>query len=326
MKNNKLQIGIEEVRKITMTDIEKEKIFTNILNSSLEEKKPIRSTWVSYSFFASFYRNNLVYYVVVPLIIILASGGVAFASQNSLPDSILYPVKVNIVEPIRETLSFTPKAKANYESKLASNRLAEAETLARQNKLDSSSEDKINNLLIKHTQALDKAIRKMNHSGFDGVSDKIITNFSEEMNTHANTLESITKEKSKKPEIKKSEPKIKTEDSHDTKSKSDNSYNANIKKEDKYNTSSKTEDRYNTEIKTEDENTTENKGEDNILNLDENKGEEVEKSDDISDHNKISKTAIISAMKIKDTSDRIKEEGLNIGKNRHNKEQEREQD
>lgn len=191
MKNKKLNLGIEEIKKISMTDSEKNQIFENILKSSSESKKPISSPWFNYSFIFSVRKTQLVYYIVVPLIIILSSGGIAFASQDSLPSSILYPIKTNIIEPIEGILTFSAKDKAKHESKLATKRLVEAELLLDNGNLNKENEKKIGILLEDHTVALNKAIDKINKKNYDSrdETDKIITDFRAEMNAHARILE-----------------------------------------------------------------------------------------------------------------------------------------
>jgi hypothetical protein len=192
MENNKLKKGIKEIKNIVMTDVEKTHIFENILKISKEKPKAKISPWVTFSFLAMLKNNRLVYYIVIPLIIILSSSGVVFASQSSLPDSILYPLKVNVVEPLIEgALTFSPKNKAKYEVNLATKRLVEAEALAGQGKLDKNNEDKINNLLDKHTVALDQTLKNVKKADMRGQSDKIISNFNLEMNTHAQALNNI---------------------------------------------------------------------------------------------------------------------------------------
>lgn len=193
MENNKLQKGIKEIKNIIMTSGEKTRIFENILKISKE--KPIASPWVTFSFLAMMKNSKLVYYVVIPLIIILSSSGVVFASQNSLPDSILYPLKVNVVEPLIErALNFSPKNKAKYEVNLATKRLVEAEVLAEQGKLNKKNEDKIKNLLDKHTVALDQTLKNVKKTDTREQSDKIISDFNLEMNTHAQVLDNIKKD------------------------------------------------------------------------------------------------------------------------------------
>lgn len=193
MKNDKLKIGIDGIKNISMTTDEKSRIFENVINTT-----PISiETKVNPSPFYSFIsiittHSKLAYYIVVPLIIILSSGGAVFASENSLPDSILYPLKVKVVEPLEGAFKFSNKEKAKHESDLASKRLVEAEVLAKNGKLDSFQEEKINRLLIKHTKALNNALAKKSEPKDVEEIDEIITNFRAEMNAHAKVLDVIT--------------------------------------------------------------------------------------------------------------------------------------
>jgi len=192
MKDKKIEIGISEIKKIVMTDVEKKRIYDNILNSPVESKL-VKSPWFSYSFVFSVNRSRFAYYVIIPLIFILSGSGIVFASEGSLPDSVLYPLKVNIVEPIEGALKFSSKAKAEHESSLASKRLVEAEILASENKLDLKNEEKINKLLSKHTEALNNALSKVNSSNLNGDTDLITTDFRAEMNAHARVLDILTR-------------------------------------------------------------------------------------------------------------------------------------
>jgi hypothetical protein len=193
MENKKLQNGIEDIKKIKMTLNEKNRVFDNVTSFSIPVKKPVYSPWMTYSFISILNKRSLVYFVVIPLVFILSGGGVVFASQDSLPDGILYPIKVNFVEPIKESLTFSPEAKAEYESSLATKRLVEAETLATLGKLNKSNEKKINDLLEKHTVALNKALDKTRETKASGQVDEIITNFQAGMNAHAKVLDYIAK-------------------------------------------------------------------------------------------------------------------------------------
>jgi hypothetical protein len=205
MENKKLENGIEEIKKIKMTALEKKRVFEYIINSKVSSpQESMRSSWFNYSFIARIRKTHLAYYIIVPLIIILASGGMAFASEDSLPDSILYPIKVSIVEPIRGALTFSPKAKAEYESNLATKRMVEAETLAGEGKLNQPTENRLNNLLERHTvslnRALDKADRMAQTVESTRQRDDIVTNFHANMNAHARVLNILSGKKENTPD------------------------------------------------------------------------------------------------------------------------------
>lgn len=192
MEDKKIQNGIKEIRKIKMTTLEKERVFNSILKYSVEQKKEsFQSPWFGYSFLLKIHKSQLVYYIIIPLIIVLTSGGVVFASQESLPDSVLYPIKTKVVEPVISALNFSTKSKAKYESSLATERLVEAETLASLGQLDEEKEQKINNLLAKHTDNLNKNLKKMNEEDSFEQVDEIVIGFQAEMKAHARVLEMI---------------------------------------------------------------------------------------------------------------------------------------
>ena len=195
MENNKFKKGISEIKNIVMTDDDKKRIFENILKISNSNQKPIRSPWMTFSFLAILEKNKFAYYMIIPLIIILSSGGIALASNDSLPDSFLYPFKVRVVEPIRGTLSFSQGAKAKYKVNLATERMIEAETLANQGKLDEPKKRQLKNLLEEHTTDLNNALNKVNKSNKNKDVEEIVNNFDVEMNEHAENLDNIIKNK-----------------------------------------------------------------------------------------------------------------------------------
>lgn len=222
MKDKKLQKGIDEIKSIKMTDTEKDLIFSNILKSEDEIVKPTKSTWVNFSFMAILERNRLVYYIIIPLIFILSGSGVVFASIDSLPDSILYPIKVKVLEPVKGAFLLSQTSKAKHEINLAQKRLIEAETLARENKLDARAEDRINTLLEDHTKALNnnlEKVRKVKQDGEDE-ADEISLDFDREMNQHAKILDGDNKKISNKArenaeKIKEKFKKVEKKDKED---------------------------------------------------------------------------------------------------------------
>ena len=72
--------------------------------------------------------------------VVLASGGVAYAAEGTLPGDTLYPVKVSVLEPIRTALTFSPTAQIQWHITLAERRISEATALANEGKLSSTTE------------------------------------------------------------------------------------------------------------------------------------------------------------------------------------------
>jgi hypothetical protein len=62
--------------------------------------------------------------LVAILLVIIGGGGTVLASSNSMPDSILYPVKV-ATENVQMALTFSDIGKAELNAKLADKRVNE---------------------------------------------------------------------------------------------------------------------------------------------------------------------------------------------------------
>ena len=122
MKDTKLNAGIRDIRKIVMTPEEKKRMFESVLNTPIVPlgKQSIRSPWAKqyFTLMVDKNRQTLFYGVVLFFIAMLFGGGIVLASQESLPGSILYPLKVNVIEPIRSALKVYPEAKIKEKSSL----------------------------------------------------------------------------------------------------------------------------------------------------------------------------------------------------------------
>lgn len=218
MNNKKIQSGIEDIKKIKMTNEEKSKVFNNIINQN-----PVPSIWSNYFFFIK--ESRFARFAVVAFFIIFTSGGIVSASEESLPSSFLYPLKVQVVEPIKSAMKKTPEEKAQYQSDLATERLIEAETLASKGKLSKPNEKKIASLLNDHTKAFNQALTEMNQVESADYVQEAVTNFHAEMGAHAEVLDVITNgSEDKENEVSKvarqNGEKIKSnlKESHDSKS------------------------------------------------------------------------------------------------------------
>jgi hypothetical protein len=82
--------------------------------------------------FFSAFSGMLLLPVSAALILILVVGGTAFASQNSLPGDVLYPVKI-LTEEITVATSLTPQARSQARLSIASQRVQEASKLTERN-------------------------------------------------------------------------------------------------------------------------------------------------------------------------------------------------
>ena len=68
-------------------------------------------------------------------VVLFVGIGTSYAAEAALPGDPLYAIKVGVTEPIRGALAVSQAAKAQWNAELVSRRLAEAESLAADNKL-----------------------------------------------------------------------------------------------------------------------------------------------------------------------------------------------
>ncbi len=74
-------------------------------------------------------------FIMAALIVMLAGGSVAFAAEDTLPGDKLYPIKISLTEPLRDTLAFSASAKAYLEELKIERRVKEAAQLAAKGQL-----------------------------------------------------------------------------------------------------------------------------------------------------------------------------------------------
>ncbi|MDP2648939.1 MAG: DUF5667 domain-containing protein [Patescibacteria group bacterium] len=73
------------------------------------------------------------------LILFASSAGVTSAAEGSLPGDLLYPIKINVNEPVRGALALSSEARADWASKVAGTRIREVATLAAEGRLDATT-------------------------------------------------------------------------------------------------------------------------------------------------------------------------------------------
>jgi hypothetical protein len=156
MNNDIFQKGIENLKNIKMSEDEKAEMRNNlsvyINNNPLN---PVKTPSPYFSFFSFNVRRSFVM-VSVLVLIFGVSGTAVFASEESLPGDLLYPVKVKITEPLVGVVTFNKNAKINWEAKKANRRLKEAENLVQQNRLNTKSIQEIESRFNEHAENFNK--------------------------------------------------------------------------------------------------------------------------------------------------------------------------
>lgn len=121
-----------------MTRDEKSRIRVFLVSLSkpniLNYRKSIKSPFSAFSFSNFNLVTNFRNVGAAALILILASTGVSFAAEGTLPGDLLYPVKVNVNEEVRGALTTSNTAKMNWEKERVVRRVEETETLIKTKK------------------------------------------------------------------------------------------------------------------------------------------------------------------------------------------------
>ncbi len=185
------------IRSVSMTAEEKKAMLSRIMSDSPASAPrrplpaaPVKSPWTMYSFSAWIDRNRWSYAVIAVLIMSLAGSGVALAAESSLPGDLLYPVKVDVTEPLRIAIAPSAESKAQLAADFTDRRVQEGETLAAENKLDHAKQTELSDLIVAHTQVLNIALAAVASSD-PQTAQKISIDFQARMNERARHLDAL---------------------------------------------------------------------------------------------------------------------------------------
>ncbi len=152
---NEFNKGIEDLKKLSLTRDDKELILSNLENYIDKGRRTDLSS--QFSWFVYLSKRQ---YVYVALVVLLFTGsGLVFASNNSLPGDLLYPVKINIAEKIEGATMIGQEAQINWQTEKLNRRFEEVEVLAAQGKLNKSNRILVENNLNKTASTLEKVIQ-----------------------------------------------------------------------------------------------------------------------------------------------------------------------
>ena len=128
---------------IRLTDTEKAAMRANVFGAP-SPVRPVRSPFV-------FISTHRVMVALTSLVLVVFAGtSTVYAAQGALPGAPLYGLKTNVLEPIEVALASTPAEKAKVESSIASRRVAEAQELAAEGRLDATTTREIEDNFNEH--------------------------------------------------------------------------------------------------------------------------------------------------------------------------------
>lgn len=183
--------------KIVFDEYRKKNI-RNILIASIENEESVR---MAAGVRHNSQRSQLINFIFKPLkpmpifailiIMTLAGGGVSMAAEGTLPGDLLYPVKVNINEEVRASLTFSEEASANWEARRAGRRLEEAQKLAAKGEVNEEVRTKLEERFGAHADRVEARIEKIQARGDINAAVDIASNFETSLKAHERILAEI---------------------------------------------------------------------------------------------------------------------------------------
>ena len=148
----------KEAQKIRLSPQEKGGIRALLRERFAGQAHPTRSPYFFFFTLRSFSEGGSFQFVHIRamqvvaafLLVVLLSGSTVYAAQGALPGDVLYPVKINVNEQVELTLATTEIAKAQVETRFAERRVAEAQELEAEGRLDATTTDEIERHFDEH--------------------------------------------------------------------------------------------------------------------------------------------------------------------------------
>jgi hypothetical protein len=131
------------------------------------------------------------------MIAVILGASAVYASEQSLPGDLLYPIKTKITEPIETALAITPQAKAEVETKFAERRLKEAEALDKMGRLTPKLDKEISKKFDSHVSdfyKIKKQIQKNDATSSIDENNQIQKDFENTINTHKEILNKFNRD------------------------------------------------------------------------------------------------------------------------------------
>lgn len=124
------------------------------------------------------------------LCIAFLTSAAAYAAELSLPQTLLYPLKTEVLEPIRyRLLAFTPADSARVEQALVERRLEEAHTLAKRGSLTPAIARTLSSQVSDNTQRAERSIQSVTKGGNLGEALTLGSSMESTLSVHEETLQ-----------------------------------------------------------------------------------------------------------------------------------------
>src|SRR3990167_7086500 len=112
---------------------------------------------------------------IILAIILAISAGVSYRAESSLPGDALYSVKTDVNERVSGWLALSAEAESEHQANLALRRLAEAEKLKAEGKLDAELKSRLEGEFKEHVKAADDEMDRLEEEGESDAASSVRT-------------------------------------------------------------------------------------------------------------------------------------------------------
>lgn len=125
---------------------------------------------------------------IILAIILAISAGVSYSAESSLPGDALYPVKTDVNERVSGWLALSAKAELEHQANLALRRLAEAEKLKTEGKLDAELKSRLEGEFKEHIKAADDEMDRLEERGESDTASSVRTKIKSSVSARGSIL------------------------------------------------------------------------------------------------------------------------------------------
>ena len=163
-----------------LTQTERDKIFGHLQAEIAAHPLPSPLPW---------WKPMLVPVGSLCLLFVAASGALAMAAESTVPGDLLYPIKVQVTEPIRSALIVSPKNQALFEVKKTERRLEEVEKLVETKKINQEQVHAAESAVMAQTKKIEHLTQILESSSSKHEQDEVTQSLERTIETHTQRLE-----------------------------------------------------------------------------------------------------------------------------------------
>lgn len=184
---NPIDQFIKSAREVRLTDEAKGRTRSNLLAHM--RVNPVRVISPYVSVFSSMFSRPVLALGV--FLLVTLGGATTFAASGALPGEPLYPIKVNVIEPIKGfAVAVSPEEKAKWQVSLAEERVREVEQLATKERMTTEEGMRSRERFDDSIKEARETIKKLSKDNPDAAAE-LEASFTTSIISHENNLRAL---------------------------------------------------------------------------------------------------------------------------------------